>query len=454
MKTVAALPTLAAAGGPACSRRAFLQVAAGVAFPLILPGRILGRDGGVAPSGKTAMAFIGVGDHGTNVNLKSLLEEPDLEPVAVCDVDSVHLARAVELIRTRRGVTLNAAAVTKDWRDVIARADVDAVMISTPDHWHIPIALAALRAGKDVICEKPTLTIREGQILVQTVRQYGRIFQASTEDRAVPVYHRVAELVRNGRIGKLQTMRVTVPGEAWSEQPPASRTNIYEVRPVPPPATLDYDMWLGPAPEAPYQPERVHYQNPAFGWRLVEDYSGGILTDWGTHMVDTAQWANNTDLSGPVEVSGAAHFLTGLYNTAHHFRLDYRYANGVQLVVETGGTGLRLEGTDGWLEVPAFSRPIVASRRSLLGTVIEPGETRLYTDARREHRNFLDCVKTRRDPYFPVEKLHRLSSLLHLGNIGMKLSRRLRWDPVAESFPDDPVANRLRSRAMRAPWHL
>lgn len=448
-------PTLTSSRrGLPCSRRSFLQAAVGTAFPLVLPGWVLGRDGGVAPSRRVAMGFIGVGDHGTNVNLKGLLEESDMQPVAVCDVDSIHLRRAVDLIKANRDISLRGAAATKDWREIIARPDVDAVMISTPDHWHVPIALAALRAGKDVICEKPTLTIREGQVLVQTVRQYGRVFQASTEDRAMPAYHRAAELVRNGRIGKLKSMRVTLPGEAWSEEPPASRTDIHEVRPVPPPATLDYEMWLGPAPEAPYQPERTHYRNPAFGWRLLEDYSGGMLTDWGTHMVDTAQWANDTELSGPVEVSGAAHFLTGLYNTAHHFRLAYRYANGVRLEVETGGTGLRLEGTDGWLEVPAFGRPLGASRPSLLGSVIGPGETHLYTEPKREHRNFLDCVKSRRDPYFPVEKLHRLSSLLHLGNLCMKLGRRLRWDPVAEVFPDDPAANRLRSRAMRAPWHL
>ena len=248
--------------------------------------------------------------------------------------------------------------------------------------------------------------------------------------------------------------RITLPGPAWSETPLENPPNIFHVAPTPVPPSLDYNMWLGPAPEAPYQPERVHYQNPAFGWRLVEDYAGGMLTDWGTHMVDTAQWANDTELSGPVEVRGQGHFLTGVYNTAHQFHLEYRYANGVQLVVETGGTALRCEGTDGWVAVPAWRKPLEASRRSILGSIIGPGETHLYTEPKREHRNFLDCVKSRRDPYFPVEKIHRLSSLLHLGNLCMKLGRRLRWDPVAEAFSDDVVANRLRTRAMRAPWHL
>jgi myo-inositol 2-dehydrogenase / D-chiro-inositol 1-dehydrogenase len=417
---------------------------------------IVTRRAGAAPppSRRIAMGFIGLGSHGTGHNLKSFLEEPDMEPVALCDVDSTHLERAAALVRERRGAPLPASALTKDWREVIVRSDVDAVMISTPDHWHVPMALAALRAGKDVICEKPTLTIQEGQALVETVRRYGRVFQASTEDRAVPVYHRIAELVRNGRIGRLRRIHVTVPGPAWSEGPPPPPQAVFAVRPEPVPPTLDWDMWLGPAPEAPYQPERVHYRKPAEGWRMIDDYAGGILTDWGTHMVDTAQWANDTELGGPVSVAGAGDFQTGLYDTAYRFHLDYRYADGVQLVIETGGTGLRFEGADGWVAVPGWRRPLEGHPRSILGAVIGPGETHLPTDPRGEHRNFLDCVRSRRDPYFPVEKLHRLSSLLHVGNLCLKLGRPLRWDPASETFPGDAAANRLRVRALRAPWHL
>jgi predicted dehydrogenase len=214
-------------------------------------------------------------------------------------------------------------------------------------------------------------------------------------------------------------------------------------------------MWLGPAPEAPYQPERIHYRNPAGGWRYNFDYSGGMLTDWGVHMGDTAQWASGTESSGPVEVSGKGHFFTeGLYNTAYQFQVCYRYAEGFDMVIESGGSGLRFEGTEGWLEVPKFNRANEASNPSILRHVTRPDEIRLYTDYRGEHRNFLDCVKSRRDPYFAVEALRGMSNVLHLGNIAMRLGRTLRWDPRNECFPGDAEANAQISRTMRAPWTL
>ncbi|MDO8540286.1 MAG: Gfo/Idh/MocA family oxidoreductase [Opitutaceae bacterium] len=424
------------------TRRDFLRgiLAAGSA-PLFLPAHIFGANGTVSPSNKITVGFVGTGDHGRAVNLASILTLADVEVVALCDVDRKHLGLAAEMV-TRSGAAPPERALYRDWRDVIARPDIDAVCISTPDHWHTPIAMAALRAGKDVLCEKPTVTIREGQLLAAAVRRYGRVYQASTEDRALPMYHRMAELVRNGAIGRLHTIRVQLPSGNLARR-------VVPIREDPVPPELDYDMWLGPAPLAPYQPERVH-----FNFRWIQAYSGGMLTDWGCHQVDTAQWANNTEHTGPVSVEGTCVFGEGLYDTAWDFELKYVYRNGVQLRIENTGTGLRFEGDKGWVGNTAWRRPVEASSPEILDAIVPPDGVHLYTEPAREHRNFIDCVRSRRDPYFPVEKLHRLGSLLHCGNICLKLGRKLNWNPDQEEFVGDEAANRLRARAMREPWHL
>jgi len=427
------------------SRRQFLRqtataAAAAVAAPYVAPGTALGKDGAVAPSNRLTVGFLGLGSHGIGRNLQMFLSQPDVEPMALCDVDRRCIDAGLDCVRQRRGQAFT-CPTTQDWREVIARDDIDAVMISTPDHWHVPLALAALRAGKDVICEKPTLTIAEGQALIETVRRYGAVFQLSTEDRSLPVYHRLAELVRNGRIGKLERILVTLP-----TNPP----DAGDPTPQPVPPELDWEMWLGPAPWAPYRPG-VH----PFNWRWITDYSGGILADWGAHLFDTAQWANDTERSGPVEVEGTGtRHETGLYDTFYDYHLTYRYANGVEMQVKSGGVALRFEGREGWVGNNGWIGKLEASSQAILDSVIGPEETHLFTCPGGEHRNFLDCVKSRRDPYFPAEIGHRCSSVCHLGTLAMTLGRKLRWDPVGEQFLDDDAANRMRSRAMRAPWRL
>jgi len=220
--------------------------------------------------------------------------------------------------------------------------------------------------------------------------------------------------------------------------------------PQPVPPGFDYDLWLGPAPWAPYCAGRIHWN-----FRWITDYSGGQLTDWGAHLLDTAQWANDTERTGPVEVEGTGRrHATGLYDTFHEYHLRYRYANGVELLVDSGGTGIRFEGTDGWVGNPGWTQPLQASSRDILESRIGPGEVRLFTCPAGEHRNFLDCVQTRGDPYFPAEIGHRVSTVAHLGNIAMWLGRKLRWDPDAERFVSDPEADRYLARACRAPWGL
>jgi predicted dehydrogenase len=426
------------------SRRSFLKQAAavgttGLALPYIVRPSALGKAGTVAASERITMGFIGTGSHGIGMNLKSFLPQPDAQAVAVCDVDPVHLKQGRDTVNKKYDNT--DCATYKDFREVLARSDIDAIMISTPDHWHVPISIAAAKAGKDVECEKPTLTIAEGRVLCDVMKRYGRVFQWSTEDRSVDVYHRMCELVRNGRIGKVHTIRVELPSGPDTPGNP---------EPMPVPEGFDYDMWLGPAPWAPYTKDRIHWN---FRWIL--DYSGGQLTDWGAHLLDGAQWGNNTEHTGPVEVEGKGIFCEeGLYDTAKEYRIEYTYADGVRLIVTSGTPSLRFEGSEGWIGNRGWRGKLQAEPKSILNSVIGPNEIHLYTCKGGEQRNFLDCVKSRKDCYFPPEIGQRCFTIAHIGNISMLLGRKLRWDPEKERFINDEQANRMLSRAMRSPWKL
>lgn len=425
-------------------RRTFLKNALGVAssvamLPYVVSSSALGKAGSVAASNRITLGCIGVGDHGTKVNLKNFLGNPDAQVVAVCDVDSNNLERARHIVNEKYGN--QDCAAYKDFREIINRDDIDAVMISTPDHWHVPISIAAAKAGKDVECEKPTLTVNEGRVLCETIKRYNRVFQWSTEDRSVHVYHRMCELVRNGRIGKVHTIRVELPSGPDIPGNP---------EPMPVPRELDYDMWLGPAPWSPYTKDRCHWN---FRWIL--DYSGGMLTDWGAHLLDGAQWGNDTEYTGPVQVQGHGKFYKdGLYNTAKDYRIEYKYANGVRLIVTSGTPSLKFEGTEGWVGNRRWRAPLQAEPSSILDSVIGPDEIHLYTCPDGEQRNFLDCVKSRKPCYFPPEIGHRCFTIAHIGNISMLLGRKLNWDPQKERFINDDEADRMLSRSMRSPWCL
>ncbi|MGA2866081.1 MAG: Gfo/Idh/MocA family oxidoreductase [Verrucomicrobiota bacterium] len=419
------------------SRRQFVRAAtAGVALPYIVPAAVLGAE---APSNKITIGFIGTGDHGITWNLQRYLELKDAKVLVVCDVDGAGMRRAKMMVDAK--YDNEDCATTKDFREVVARKDIDAVMISTPDHWHTLISVLAARAGKDVQCEKPTLTIGEGKILIETMRKLGRVFQTSTEDRSLPEYHRMAELVRNGRIGKLQKIEVILPRQpTWPGDP----------TPQPVPPELDYEMWLGPAPYAPYTKDRVH-----FNFRWVWDYSGGIICDWGAHLFDTAQWGNDTERTGPVEIAGTGtHWEGGLFNTVKDYNITYRYANGVVMTCTPGNPSLKFIGTDGWVGNRGWRAKVEASSQEILNSPIGPNEIHLYTNPEGEHDDFLKCLKSRKDPYFPVDIGHRVSSVCHLANIALRLGRKLKWDPKAERFENDDSANALLSRPMRSPWKL
>jgi predicted dehydrogenase len=366
--------------------------------------------------------------------MKAFQGNSGAEVVAVCDVDAGYRETA------RQTAGLDARSAYSDFRDLLTRDDIDAVVVVTPDHWHVPISIAAVRAGKDVFCEKPlTLTIAEGRVLADEVKRYARVFQTGTQQRSSDNFRFACELVRNGRIGKLHTVRVGIPGNNRECEP------IWRAEPVP--EGFDYDFWLGPAPWAPYHTQRCHYQ-----FRFILDYSGGQVTNWGGHHLDIAQWGLGTDDTGPVEVVGEGEFpKTGLFNTATKVYFEAKYANGVKLICQTGGSNTKFEGTDGWVDVSRGD--LKTHPESLKNTTIRPNEIHLY-ESNDHKQNFLDCIKSRKDPICTAEIGHRTSTVCHLGNIAMLLGRKLKWDPKKERFINDSAANSMVARAMRAPWRL
>lgn len=423
-------------------RRRFLKNSTCAAAGIISAPYILSSCSN-APSKQITLGMIGVGGHGISWNMSAFLKFEDVRILAVCDVDPKRKDEAKRIVDEK--YQNQDCATYSDFRDVLAREDIDAVMISTPDHWHVPISILAAQAGKDVICEKPTLTIAEGRILCDVMKKNNTVYQTSIEDRAMPTYHRMAELVRNGYIGDLENIIIRIPDASVVKLHPAST----ETQAVP--KGFDYEMWLGPAPFAPYSPGRCH-----FNFRWISEYSGGMLTDWGAHYVDTAQWANGTDHSGPISVEGKgkAEFMSGdIYNTANIFDLMYQYKNGVSMQVVTGGMSIGFKGTEGWIQCLGWDGDVEASKKSIMEAEIKKNDIHLYT-AESEHRNFIDCVKSRKETYVSAEVGHRTATALHMGAIAMQLDKKVNWDPEKEAFINDDEANALRSRESRDPWKM
>jgi predicted dehydrogenase len=393
-------------------------------------------------------------------NLKFFLGDSDAQVVAVCDVDSWRLDNARKAVerhyaKEQTAGRFKGCSTHTDFRELLARPDIDAVMISTPDHWHVPIAIAAAKAGKDICCEKPlTLSIAEGRALSDTVRRYNRVFRTDSEFRSHACFQKACELVLNGRIGEVHTIRTGVPAGDVAGPPDPQ---------MPVPKELDYQMWLGPAPYAPYTLNRVHpcqsYERP--GWMRVPDYCEGMVTNWGAHLNDIAQWGNGTERTGPVEVEGTGEYpRDGLWNVLLSFEIQYRYANGVRLFYSIDKPYVRFEGTEGWIQADYNDRSLKAEPASILKSPIGPNE--IHLPLKSEKQDFLDAVKTRSQTLADAEVGHRTNSLCQIGHIAIQLAReteggvgrKLRWDPDAERFIDDEAANRLLSRPMRSPWRL
>jgi predicted dehydrogenase len=425
------------------SRRSFLKRIAGagalLAFPTVIPSRVLGLDGTVAPSNRIVMGAIGTGGKGRH-DMQAFLGHKDLQLVAVADVDREHRERAKELVDKHYNNT--DCAQYGDFREVLARSDIDTVNIATPDHWHALMVVAACKAGKDMYCQKPfASSVAEGRAAADAVKRYGRICQVGSQERSRATGRFMCELVQNGFIGRLRTVTANLPidtVQTCDAQPP---------EPVPP--GFDYDFWLGPAPYEPYTTKRCH-----FWYRYIQDYTPGELIDRGAHICDLGQWGGGHAFTGPVEFEGKGEFpKEGLFDTAIAYDIHARYADGVKLhMTDKAPRGVKFEGDEGWLFEHIHSGVLEASSPLLLKAQISSLGVHLYDNTNDHNRNFLDCVKTRKQPIAPAESGHRTSSLCHIANVALLLGRKLRWDPDKERFPNDPVANATLAKPMRAPW--
>jgi predicted dehydrogenase len=444
---------------PAPTRRQFLGHAA-LAAPLALPAAALGDGDRPAASKRITLGVVGTGNMGLG-DIQGFLGDKRVQVVAVCDVNTESAGywnggvagreparRLVEkhYAEEKKSGTYKGCAAYADFRDLLARKDIDAVVISTPDHWHaIPVVMAC-KVGKDIYCQKPlSLTVAEGRAMSDAVAKYKRVFQTGSQQRSDRNFRRACELVRNGRIGKLHTVRCGLPGG----RPDYGKTGDRK-KPEPVPKGFDYDFWLGPAPKKPYAPARCHVN-----FRWIYDYSGGQVTDWGGHHPDCAQWGMGTVHTGPVEIRGAkATFPPDpLWDTATDFYFEAVYANGVKLIVsnkEKGG--VTWEGSEGWVWADRGKQD--AHPKSLLKSEIGPKEIHLYKSD-NHYRNFIDCVISRKETAAPAEVAHRSITICHLGNIAMRLGRKtLKWDPEKEKILGDDEAAKMLSRPYREPWTL
>lgn len=433
------------------SRRDFLKrttaaSAAALSFPYIVPASALGKDGKVAPSNRIVMGCVGTGGKGRN-NMGTFMSFPDVQVVAVCDADLAHQKAALAAVNKRYG-NQDCAGI-HDYRELVARKDLDAVSVATPDHWHALASVAAANAGKDIYCEKPLAnSIGESRAICDAVEKNNRVLQTGSHERSGGNARYAAELVQNGRIGKLHTLRVNLPCDQ------GHHNQVRKMKAVPPtmpvPEGFDYDLWLGHTAKAPYHEKRCH-----FWWRFILAYGGGEMTDRGAHVIDIGQLGAGTDDTGPVEieaVGGDNHH--GLYDAFMDYQFENTYANGLKLIGTTQGPrGVKFEGDDGWIFVNIHGGKLEASSPGLLKEKIGSNEIHLGRSP-GHHRNFIDSVKSRKQPVAPAEVGHRTATICHLNNIAMRLKRKLKWDPVKEQFENDDEANAMVMPKMRAPYTL
>ena len=436
------------------SRRTFIKGAAtAAAVPCFVPASALGAAGRTAASDRLTMGLIGLGSMGMR-HVKGFLEEKDCRIVAVSDVDACRRRDALKEINGHYGD--DDCAQYNDFRELIARGDIDTLCIAVPDHWHAALALESVRAGKDIYGEKPlALTIAHGRAIVDEVDRYNCVWQTGSWQRSTDHFRFACELVRNERIGRLKRVEIGI-GPGYKS--PGIKDTMYRIDPqplMPVPDGFDYEMWLGPAPAAAYTEKRCHWN---FRWIL--DYSGGQVTDWGAHHIDIAHWGMNCDDTGPVEVVGKGVFpAEGLWNAAVTYDFECKYENGLVMRVASNNylpQGVRFIGENGWVHVTRSG--VTTDPTDLRKTKIGPDEINLPRpagDHRQGHRrDFLDCVKTRKTPITPAEIGHRSATVCHLGNIAMILGRRIRWDPKSERVINDPSANHMLTRAVRSPWRI
>jgi len=449
------------------SRRKFLKTSVGAlavaGFPTIVPSSVFGAS---APSNRINVGAIGVGRISRVHDLPGIWQFDQARIIAVCDLDANRIEAGKTLINEyyarKSGKIYEGVKGYHHYRELLANKDIDAVVISTPDHQHARLAVDAVHARKDVYLQKPaSLTIAEGRVMSNAVQASGQILQIGSQQRSWKQFHRACELVRNGRIGEVRHVEIGLPGD------PAGPDAL----PMPVPPNLNYDAWLGSTPEVYYTEIRVHPQQSFDrpGWLRCEQFGAGMITGWGAHHVDTAHWGMDTEHTGPVEIWGSAEFPThGLWNVHGKFLTHAIYANGVTMDISGDfPNGIKFYGSKGWIFVSRDAQttasdpggpltklqPLEASDPRILESVIGPNEIHLYTSD-DQHGNWLECIRSRKAPTAPAEIGHRACSTCLLHHIAMKTKRRLHWDPVTERFRNDDEANSMLSRPQRAPYIL
>lgn len=449
-------------------RRSFLKSAVATAagtmiFPTIVPASVLGKN---APSNKIHIGQIGVGRIARSHDMAETFMYDQAQFVAVCDVDSKRLVDGKKMFdefyaKKTGKASYSDAKMYENYIDMLADKNIDAVIISTPDHQHAELAIRAALAGKDIYLQKPTsLTVEEGRLLSEVVRRQKVILQVGTQQRSSKQFRVAAELVRNGRIGKLHTVKIGLPGDPSGPEAPEMSV----------PSNLNYDMWLGSTPEVYYTEIRVHPQNnyDRPGWLRCEQFGAGMITGWGQHHFDSAAWGMDTELTGPISVEAVAQFpKSGLWNVHGDFMVKAEYENGITMYTSGGyPNGIRYEGTDGWIFVSrgnyvasasdpvdqkANARALDASDPNILTSEIGKNEIHLY-ESDNQHGNWLDCIKTRKEPISPIEIGHRACSVCLISHIAMKVPGKLLWDPAKERFLNSDWANSMLRRPQRYPY--
>lgn len=457
-------------------RRSFLKnsftlTAGGIMLqgaPVIVPSTVFGKN---APSNKINIAQIGCGRIARTHDLPETFKNEIARIVAIADVDQYRQQKGKELIEgwyAKKTGQANYIQVKlyDDYHELLANKDIDAVIISTPDHWHAQPAMEAAMAGKHIYLQKPTsLTIEEGRHMSDVVRAKRVVFQLGSQQRSVnpwPQFKKACELVRNGRIGKLKEVHVGLPAD-----PPGGNTAE-----MPIPKELNYDMWLGSTPYIYYTQDRVHHPTDLDsrpGWLRLEQFGAGMITGWGVHHIDIAHWGMNTELTGPVEVTGSAQFpKSGLWNVHGDYEVEAKYANGVTMYVNSKNpNGVKFVGTDGWIFVSrgnvgvtatdptsgaqSQAKAFNASNPAILDSIIRPNEVHLY-ESPEQHRNWLECIRDNKITISPAEIAHRSCSACLVAFAAMKMGTKLYWDPSKEVFKNNDEANKLLSRPQRHPY--
>jgi predicted dehydrogenase len=423
---------------------------AAVAAPTIVPSSVFGAN---APSNRINVGFIGTGRQAFAANIPQMLAVPGVQPVCVCDVDGWRLAKAQflvnSLIAKRDGLsTYNGCAQKSDFREVLADPNIDALMISTPDHWHVPLAILAAKAKKHLALEKPlTLSVQQGRQLADAVARAGVANRTDSEFRSLRVQNHAVELVRNGHIGKLEKIEIVLPSDP-------SPVGVRPDMPVPP--ELNYDLWLGPTAAVPYTEKRVHDVRQIGlrpNWMRISTYAQGMIANWGAHYFDVAQWAMNTEHSGPVTVEGRGQFPVSLWNTMINFKVHYAYANGVVMTCEQTATSkpsITYVGSTAWIKVDGYPGVLTSSRPELATLDPEPGELD-FSKTLWDKNDFIASIREGRPSLEPIEVGHRSISIAQIGLIACQVEDKLQWSPEKEIFTGNNYANALLAAPLSRP---